>query len=136
MPTILLVEDNPDDIELTVSTLKQHGVAADIAVAEDGVEALEYLSSHDVPDLLVVDLKLPRMNGLELLQRMRADPRTRVVPVVVLTSSIEEEDVARCYEAGANSYVRKPVNYDEFVGVARKLGDYWLNVNHVSGGLR
>jgi len=136
MPTILLVEDNPDDIELTVSTLKQHGVAADIAVAEDGVEALEYLSSHDVPDLLVVDLKLPRMNGLELLQRMRADPRTRLVPVVVLTSSIEEEDVARCYEAGANSYVRKPVNYDEFVGVARKLGDYWLNVNHVSGGLR
>lgn len=136
MPTILLVEDNPDDIELTVSTLKQHGVAADIAVAEDGVEALEYLSSHDVPALLVVDLKLPRMNGLELLQRMRADPRTRIVPVVVLTSSIEEEDVARCYEAGANSYVRKPVNYDEFVGVARKLGDYWLNINHVSGGLR
>ena len=133
---ILLVEDNPDDAELTVSVIREHGVDADIVVVEDGVDALAYLgvdgeaASEELPDLLLVDLKLPRMGGLELLQRLRSEDRTRHLPVVILTSSIEDEDVASSYALGANSYVRKPVDYDEFVEVARKLGEYWLDVNH------
>ena len=127
---ILLVEDNPDDVELTVRTLEEHGVDAQIDVADDGVHALAYIAEHELPDLLVLDLNLPRMSGLEVLQRLRDDKRTRRLPIVVLTSSIEDEDVARCYDSGANSYIRKPVDYDEFVGVARKIGDYWLQINH------
>ena len=133
MKRILLVEDNPDDIELTVSVIKDHGVAAEIDVVEDGVEALAYMAQR-VPDLMLVDLKLPRMNGLDLLRRIRADERTKHVPVVILTSSIEEEDVASSYASGANSYVRKPVDYDEFVQVARKLGEYWLAINQPPPG--
>ena len=133
---ILLVEDNPDDADLTVSVMREHGVDAEISVVEDGVEALAYLgldagsASRELPDLLLVDLKLPRMGGLELLERLRAEERTSHLPVVILTSSIEDEDVASSYALGANSYVRKPVDYDEFVEVARKLGEYWLDVNH------
>ena len=125
---ILLVEDNADDVELTVSVLKEHWTAAEVAVVEDGVEALAYIAKR-VPDLMLVDLKLPRMSGLELLRRVRGDPKVRHVPIVILTSSIEEEDVANSYAAGANSYVRKPVDYDEFVAIARKLGEYWLAIN-------
>ncbi len=124
---ILLVEDNPDDVELTVSVINAH-VDAKIDVVEDGVDALEYLT-RTLPDLMLVDLKLPRMSGVELLQKLRADPRTSHIPVVILTSSIEGDDVAKCYASGANSYVRKPVDYDEFVQVARKLGEYWLDIN-------
>ncbi len=135
---ILLVEDNRDDAELTVSTMKAHGVDADIEVVEDGIDALEYFSrsgrhanrSPGLPDLAIIDLNLPRMNGIELLQKLRADPQTRRLPIVILTSSIQQQDVARSYDSGANSYVRKPVDYDEFVRVARRLGEYWLFTNH------
>jgi two-component system response regulator len=126
--TILLVEDNPDDVELTVTVIREHGIDAQIDVVEDGVEALAYLE-HKVPDLMLLDLNLPRVGGLEVLRRIRADARTRHIPIVVLTSSIEEQDVATSYASGANSYVRKPVDYDEFVEVARKLGEYWLAIN-------
>ncbi|MDQ3364530.1 MAG: response regulator [Myxococcota bacterium] len=136
--TILLVEDNPDDAELTASVLRDHGLDATVDLAEDGLDALEYLagtgrhpaSEPRLPDLMLLDLKLPRMGGLELLAQIRSDPRTRMIPVVILTSSIEDDDVAKGYALGANSYVRKPVNYDEFVVVARKLGEFWLDVNH------
>ncbi|MBA3821182.1 MAG: response regulator [Deltaproteobacteria bacterium] len=136
--TILLVEDNPDDAELTASVLRDHSLDAIIDLAEDGLDALEYLagtgrhaaSEPRLPDLMLLDLKLPRMSGLELLAQLRADPRTRLIPVVILTSSLEDDDVARGYALGANSYVRKPVDYDEFVVIARKLGEFWLDVNH------
>jgi two-component system, response regulator len=130
MSTILLVEDNPDDAELTLATLRDLGIGDDIIVVEDGVEAVAYLEAHDLPDLMIVDLKLPRMTGLEVLAHVRGEPRTRALPVIMLTSSVEDDDVRRCYDAGANSYVRKPVDYDEFVTVARMLGDYWLRINH------
>lgn len=126
---VLLVEDNPDDIELTVSALRQHA-HAEIDVAEDGVEALAYLERAAVlPDLILLDLKLPRMTGLQLLERLREDPRMRRLPVVVLTSSMEQSDVAASYDLGANSYVRKPVDFEEFIELAGKIGDYWLRVN-------
>jgi two-component system, response regulator len=130
MSTILLVEDNPDDAELTLVTLRDLGIGDQIEVVDDGVEAVAYLAAHDVPDLMIVDLKLPRMTGLEVVAHVRADARTRAVPVIVLTSSVEDDDVRRCYDAGANSYVRKPVDYDEFVTVARLVGEYWLGINH------
>ena len=126
--TILLVEDNPDDVELTVTVIREHGIDAEIDVAEDGVEALAYLA-RKVPDLMLLDLKLPRLDGLEVLRRIRADARTRHLPIVILTSSIEDRDIATSYASGCNSYVRKPVDYDEFVEVARKLGEYWLQIN-------
>ncbi|MBA3393326.1 MAG: response regulator [Deltaproteobacteria bacterium] len=136
MRRILLVEDNADDIELTRSVLQEHRVDARIEVVEDGVEALAYLSAAavagELPELLIVDLNLPRMGGLELLRQVRADSRFRHLPVVILTSSIADADVAASYELGANSYVRKPVDYDEFVLAARKLGEYWLDINHPS----
>ncbi len=137
MKRILLVEDNPDDVELTIGVLREHTVSASVDVVEDGVEALDYLAGTGAyaatgrrsPDLLLVDLNLPRMGGIELLRRLRTMPETRHLPIVILTSSIEEEDIASSYASGANSYVRKPVNYDEFVIVARKLGEYWLHIN-------
>ncbi len=136
--TILLVEDNPDDEELTLRALRKSGVKEPVVVARDGPEALDYLFATgawklrdvlDTPRVVLLDLKLPKLSGLDVLRRMREDPRTRRVPVVVLTSSAEERDIQQCYDLGANSYVRKPVEFDEFLEFIRSLGNYWLKLN-------
>ncbi len=135
---ILLVEDNPDDVELTLRALKQYNIKNEIAVVRDGEEALDFLfasgayadrDARAMPAVVILDLKLPKVDGLEVLQRMRADERTKLVPVVILTSSKEEGDMVNGYKLGANSYVRKPVDFTEFVEAARQLGLYWLVVN-------
>jgi two-component system response regulator len=137
---ILLVEDSPDDEELTLRALRKNNVKNEIIVAHDGVEALDYLfgtgahAGRDLsvqPQVILLDLKLPRIDGLEVLQRIRADDRTRVLAVVVLTSSKQEEDIARSYARGANSYVRKPVNFSEFIEAVKTLGLFWLLVNEI-----
>jgi two-component system response regulator len=138
---ILLVEDNADDEELTVRALKKNNVTNDLVIARDGVEALDYLfgtgaySGRDtsvLPGLVLLDLKLPKIDGLEVLRRMRGDERTKRLPVVVLTSSKEEQDVIRSYDLGANSYIRKPVDFNQFTEAVRQLGLYWLVLNEVA----
>ena len=135
---ILLVEDNPDDEVLTMRALRKNNIANDVVVARDGVEALEYLFATskyagrnitDWPAVVLLDLKLPKVGGLEVLERIRADERTRRMPVVVLTSSKEEDDVARSYDLGVNSYVRKPVDFTQFVEAVKQIGLYWLLLN-------
>ena len=133
---ILLVEDNPDDIALTMRALKSHNITNDVVVAQDGVEAIEYLfgttarpAPAELPAVVLLDLKLPKINGMEVLQRIRADERTKLLPVVILTSSDEERDVLEGYSLGANSYVRKPVDFVEFTQAAKQLGLYWLLMN-------
>ena len=137
---ILLVEDNPDDAELTRRVLRQDHIGNEVVVARDGLEALDYLfgegehAGRDVaqqPAVVLLDLKLPRVGGLELLQRLRADKRTRLLPVVVLTASSEESDLIESYALGANSYIRKPVQPDEFAKAVHTLGLYWLLFNEV-----
>lgn len=136
--TILLVEDNPDDEELTLRALRRGNVANEVAVARDGSEALEYLfgsgrgegrDASQMPAVVLLDLKLPKISGLEVLKRIRADSRTAMIPVVILTSSSEDEDMIRSYQSGANSYVRKPVNFTEFTNAVSQLGLYWLLLN-------
>jgi two-component system response regulator len=137
--TILLVEDNPDDQTLTMRALQQNNVLNKVDVAQDGAEALNYLFAPDapaaqdpsyLPELVVLlDLKLPKVDGMEVLQQIRANARTRLLPVVVLTSSSEEEDIVRAYSLGANSYVRKPVKFEQFIEAVRQLGLYWLVLN-------
>ena len=138
--SILLVEDNPDDEELTLRALKRGNVANDVTVARDGSEALEFLfgsgkfEGRDTtrqPAVILLDLKLPKLSGLEVLRRIRADERTSMLPVVILTSSSEDEDMIRSYESGANSYVRKPVNFAEFTTAVGQLGLYWLLLNRL-----
>ena len=128
--TILLVEDNPDDEALTVQALRT-GTAANVEVARDGQEALDYLvnDANDLPRLVLLDLRLPNMDGLEVLRRVRADERTRPVPVVILTGYSAPNDVAAAYRCGANSYVRKPVDFDQFAELIHHIGVYWLVVN-------
>src|SRR5881394_1192410 len=135
---ILLVEDNADDEALTLRALKKNNIRNDVVVAHDGVEALDFLlgtgasaghQAHSLPQLVLLDLKLPRVDGLEVLRRLRADPRTRLLPVVILTSSREEKDVVTGYGLGANSYIRKPVDFGQFVEAVRQLGLYWLVLN-------
>lgn len=133
---ILLVEDNPDDVALTLRALKSHNITNDVAVAQDGAQALDYLFGangnprrDELPAVVLLDLKLPKVNGLEVLQRIRADEGTRLLPVVILTSSDEERDVIQGYSLGANSYVRKPVDFVEFTEAAKQLGLYWLLMN-------
>ena len=135
---ILLVEDNPDDEALTLRALKKSNIMNEVVVAHDGVEALDYLfgtgphAGRDLsvmPQLVLLDLKLPRVDGLELLRRMRADERTRPLPVVVLTTSNEQRDIVESYRLGANSYIRKPVDFIEFTGAVQQLGLYWLLLN-------
>jgi two-component system response regulator len=132
---ILVVEDNPDDMELALRALREHDAGHQIALARDGVEASEFLfgsSEHDaraLPIVVFLDLNLPKVSGFEVLRRIRSHARTRLLPVVVLTSSREEEDIVSSYSLGANSYVRKPVDYVAFRSAVHALGDYWLALN-------
>lgn len=130
---ILLVDDNPDDVILTRWAFERSGISHEIVVARDGVEALEMLLPADGvglrPAIVLMDINMPRMNGLETLQVLRADPRTRTLPVIMLTSSIQDSDVLDAYDGGANSYVQKPVSPEEFLQAAHALGVYWLGVN-------
>jgi DNA-binding response OmpR family regulator len=130
---IALVEDNPDDEVLTMRALKKHGIANDIVVLRDGVEALAFLLAPDqpLPHLVLLDLNLPRVNGLEVLKQLRSEKRTQLLPVVILTSSNEERDVIEGYRLGANSYVRKPVDFVQFSDAVRQLGLYWLVLNQM-----
>jgi len=135
---ILLVEDNPDDELLTLRALKKQNITNEVVVARDGAEALDYLfgsgpyAGRDLsvmPQLILLDLKLPKVDGLEVLRRVRADERTRLLPVVILTTSREQQDLLQGYGLGANSYVRKPVDFDQFAEAVRQLGLYWLLLN-------
>ncbi len=135
---ILLVEDNPDDVQLTLRALKKSNIMNEVIVAPDGIEALEYLfgtgkyEGRDAkiqPQVVLLDLKMPRMDGLEVLQRIRKDERTKLLPVVVLTTSNEDRDRVESYKLGANSYIRKPVDFNQFAEAVRQLGLYWLVLN-------
>jgi len=137
---ILIVEDNPDDEEMTLMSLNQAGLANDVQVVRDGVEALDFLfatgtfagrDTARMPTVVLLDLKLPRLSGIDVLNRMRGDSRTRNVPVVILTSSSEDEDMVKSYDSGANSYVRKPVVFTDFAKVVRELGLYWMLLNQM-----
>jgi two-component system response regulator len=136
--TILLVEDNPDDVKLTLRAFKRNNMLNPIVVARDGVEALDFLFARDAyaeragkppPTLVILDLKLPKLDGLEVLRAIRGDERTKLIPVVILTSSKEQQDLMQGYALGANSYVRKPVDFTEFMEAVRLLGIYWLMTN-------
>lgn len=136
---VLIVEDSPDDLEMTLRALKKAHLANRIQVARDGAEALEFIfgtGAHqgrkveNGPRVILLDLKLPKVDGLEVLRRVKGDPRTRVIPVVVLTSSKEQPDVAECYKLGVNSYIVKPVNFETFASAVAELGMYWLLLNH------
>ena len=136
--TILLVEDNPDDRDLTLLAFKEANVLNQVVICADGEEALEFLfatgahagrDTRVTPQIVLLDLKLPKVDGLEVLKRIRADERTKLIPVVVLTSSREQKDVVESYSLGANSYVRKPVDFSLFIEVSRQLGQYWLVLN-------
>lgn len=135
---ILLVEDNPDDETLTVRALDKNKIANNLFVVRDGIEALDFLfctgayserDPHEMPEVILLDLKLPKVDGLEVLRRIRADERTHLLPVVVLTSSKEEQDMLKSYSLGANSYIRKPVDFSQFVEAIHQLGMYWLVLN-------
>ncbi len=135
---ILLVEDNPDDVELTMRALKKNNILNEVVVARDGVEALDYLfgtgtyegrDTEVMPMVVLLDLKLPRVDGLEVLKRMRADDRTRHLPVVILTTSKEERDLISGYSLGCNSYIRKPVDFGQFTEAVKTIGLYWLLLN-------
>lgn len=135
---ILLVEDNPDDEALTIRALNKNKIANNLAVVRDGVEALDFLfctgsysdrNPNEKPEVVLLDLKLPKVDGLEVLRRIRADERTRLLPVVVLTASKEEQDLVKSYSLGANSYIRKPVDFSQFVEAIHQLGMYWLVLN-------
>ena len=134
---ILLVEDSPADIELAVRALQKHNLANRLHIARDGAEALEFLfgdGGHQVPKMVLLDLKLPRVDGLEVLRRIKNDPVTRRIPVVVMTSSREERDIVESYELGVNSYIVKPVDFEQFVRAVAELGLYWLVLNQLPSG--
>jgi two-component system response regulator len=135
---ILLVEDNPNDAELTLYALKKYHVANHIEIVRDGAEALDYLFCaggyayrriEDGPKMVLLDLKLPKVDGLDVLRRVKADPHTRLIPVVVLTSSREERDIVESYQLGVNSYIVKPVDFEQFTEAVRQLGLYWMLLN-------
>ncbi|MFB2935837.1 response regulator [Aerosakkonemataceae cyanobacterium BLCC-F154] len=135
---LLLVEDNADDEELTLMAFEQGGITNPVVVARDGVEALDYLfgtgvycdrSPDELPALILLDLQLPRINGLEVLQRIKSSRKTQLIPVVILTTSNEQQDLVESYSLGCNSYIQKPVDYDRFLNVIQQLGMYWLVIN-------
>jgi two-component system response regulator len=135
---LVLVEDNPQDLELVLRALKKANISNTIHVARDGAEALEFIfceGAHsgraisDVPKVVLLDLKLPKVDGLEVIRRMKSDPRTSFIPIVVLTSSREQQDVVKSYKLGVNSYIVKPVNFESFATAVRDLGLYWLLMN-------
>ena len=135
---IMLVEDNPDDVALTLRAFKKSNIMNEVVVVGDGVEALDYLfgtgdyagrDTSVMPQIILLDLKMPKLDGMEVLRRLRADPRTKLLPVVILTSSREEQDVMNGYQLGANSYIRKPVDFAQFSEAIRQLGLYWLVLN-------
>ena len=139
---IMIVEDNPNDAELILRVFKKHNLANKCIVLKDGVEALDFLFaqgssgellSNHVPKVVLLDLKLPKIDGLEVLRRMKSDERTKNIPVVVLTSSTEERDIKEAYDLGVNSYVTKPIKFEEFAKVVAELGMYWLMLNRLSG---
>ena len=136
--TILLVEDDPDDVELARMALEQNQIVNEVVVARDGKEAIDWLFGEGefagrdtscVPTVVLLDLKLPKLSGLDVLKKMRSDPRTKLIPVVILTSSKEETDIAKSYELHANSYIRKPVDFEQFTKSVRDIGLYWLLLN-------
>jgi two-component system, response regulator len=138
--TILLIEDNPDDIDLTIRALKKNKIENKVVVLTDGAIALDYLFNKGVyanaeetvmPSVILLDLKLPKMNGLEVLQNIRLHPRTKLLPVVILTSSREERDLLVGYSLGANSYIRKPIDFNQFMYAVEQLGSYWLVINEL-----
>jgi two-component system response regulator len=131
--SILLVEDSDDDVELTLRAFRKNQIRNEIHIARDGVEALDLLANGELPAVVLLDLKLPRIDGLEVLRRIRATERTRTLPVVILTSSREESDVVSGYQLGCNSYVRKPVDFGDFLEATRQLGLYWLLLNELPG---
>ncbi len=135
---ILLVEDNPDDEALTLRALKKNNISNEVMVVRDGAAALDYMFAegayserdiHDLPEVILLDLKLPKIDGVEVLTRLRANTHTRKTPVVILTTSNEDVDIAKCYDSGANSYIQKPVDFDQFMEAVRQLGMYWLLLN-------
>jgi two-component system response regulator len=139
-PKVLLVEDNPDDEVLTIRAFTKSNFRNEVVVARDGAEALDYLfatgayadrNPDDVPHLILLDLKLPKVDGLEVLERIRSEERTKFLPVVILTSSKEQEDLLRSYAGGANSYIRKPVDFNQFFQAVQQLGMYWLVMNEL-----
>jgi two-component system response regulator len=138
--TILLVEDNPTDELLTVQAIEESDIPTTVAVARDGAEALDYLFAkgkyaerdiNDLPCFVLLDLKLPKLDGLKVLKKIRSDKKTSLLPVIILTSSKEEQDMVESYKLGANSYVQKPVDFEQFMEVAQKLGFYWFHVNQL-----
>lgn len=134
---ILLVEDNPDDVELTIHALKKNNIINPVAVARDGQDALDYLfykgkysaADHQLPNVILLDLKLPKVDGIEVLQKIKSDRKLKLIPVVVLTSSKEESDLIKSYDLGVNSYIRKPVDFDQFVETVKQIGFYWMLIN-------
>jgi len=136
---ILLVEDNPDDAGLTIRALKKQNLANKLFHVQDGVEAIDFLFAtgrfegrniHNSPKLILLDLKMPKINGLQVLEKIKSDSRTRAIPVVILTSSSEDPDIEKCYQLGANSYIVKPVEFDNFAKTVSEVGLYWLVINH------
>jgi CheY-like chemotaxis protein len=136
---ILLVEDNPDDLDMALRALRKAHLANHIQVARDGAEALDFIfgtgphagrNVENSPKVILLDLKLPKVDGIEVLRRVKSDPRTKMIPVVVLTSSKEQPDVSECYNLGVNSYIVKPVNFESFASAVAELGMYWLLLNH------
>lgn len=137
---ILLIEDNPDDAELAIRALKKSHLANNVMHLMDGAEALDFLFGagkyegrdvNNIPRVILLDLKMPKVNGLEVLERIKDEPRTKAIPVVILTSSAEDPDIKRCYELGANSYIVKPVEFNNFAKIISDLGMYWLVINRV-----
>jgi CheY-like chemotaxis protein len=137
--TILLAEDNPKDVELTLEALSEHNLANHVVVVKDGVEAMEYLRyegnykqrKHENPAVLLLDIKMPRMDGIEVLKAIRSDDKLKTIPVVILTSSREEPDLKKCYELGVNAYVVKPVNFKDFIEAVKQIGIFWALINEL-----